>query len=660
MTYTESDKRPHSKSAWYRPILTFTAAALAYFGMPGTPVRAQEPPQSRSLDYRISAQEAASPQQPAQEKKAEDAPKQVPVQDTDLGQKAYDAFVAGKKAEKNDDKINAFLESLKTYKLADKAAKASDPVSTKYADHIATLTDYVAVTRYNALSKDLDSVQSLELAMIIANYDAGKPYVTPQPKPEPAQPKQDPKVEPPKPDPKVDPPKQDPQNPPQQEPKQDTVPAEPKPSGPQDSSLLSVEGGIGPDLRHAAGYLRLSGIEGMALFDRNSFTAPNGDDIGRKTIGIYAAADFDRLVGLPLKLNAGYEFSEDTLGAFASDHQQNAQFIIDTFTTTRQDTKRNRESFGGELGLGDYRLLLQLYRLTEDIDVDVTTDLNLTNLVDPAGSFRDVIRSRQKFLNTTTGGQAGVGVALDPEVDGGLLFTLENIDMPDFDRTITDYRFHAFLKYLSENKRFGAYAIGGFGLLDDTGEKLTKGEYGAALGMELSDKVTLAGRFSKLEGGFGYATLLLGKSGHAVPHLLDNETRHVMSELSLDKRMGRVALNQYLRFNDADLMRWLADKQEWMLLATGGIGQFDDPFTQKNRTVYNWDVTLLGPLFKSVPVGVRAYKIEDDLSRRQGYEFMIFPAKKDWKASIVFEEEDLPGQGKKDKRLLGVFDIWSK
>ncbi len=657
-------------------MLDAAAAALLYFGVSAT-AYAQDAPKP-SLDSRVTAQEAASPQdaKPAQEPKAE-APKQEVLQESDLEQKARAAYDKGKTEKKGDGQINTYLESLKNYKLADKAAKATDPGSKTYDDHITIITDYVAVAKYNKIVKDLDDVQKLELKGIILNYDLGKPYVTPQqpepkpdvkpePKPEPTpEPKPDVKPEP-KPDVKPEPtpePKPDvkpDQTPPQPEPKpkpQDTVPAEPKPQGPYENNLLSLKGAAGPDARRVSAYGRLEGIEALAEFDRNAFKTI-ADRVNDKRFGGYANADFDRLAGLPLRVDASFSHEDATDRSSSSSFTDNANFRVDTTTNVTQTTGRTRFSLGGDLLIDDYELSAHLYQLQEKIDVDAETLLSVLNKFDPAGSYNDVIRNSQSFTNTTRGGQAGFASKFSSEVKGGILLTLEETEMPEFQRTVDLYRADLWLSYLSDNQKKALKVILGQGLQNDAGEKLTRGDYGIVGTADLGKLVLASARFSYHNDPRGAFTLLLGKHDGAVPYVSEFDIGTVQSELDLDKRMDRNLLQSYIELRHNDLTRWLAEKQEWEILATVGAARAND--AGQKRTVYNWDITLLAPLFKDVTVGARVYRAEDAVSKREGIELMAFPFKKDWRFAIIGEQEDLPGQGKKDRRGLLAWDLWSK
>lgn len=667
----KAEQSPSSGSSLYRALLTAAAAAGIAFGFGGSSAPAQTnqtPKQAYSaratykptLTTLVSQQDVlpATPQDPPQEPKAE--PKQEPKpepyaktpQELDLEHKAYVAYKSGRDA-KPEDQLKLFVES---YKLYEQAEAIAPPVT--YADELKTLKDWASAAYFKddkLIVKNLAPEQAKELDAYIANY--GKPAPKPEPKPEP-------KIEP-KPEPKQDPPKQDvppqPKPEPQPEPQQpDKVPAEPK-KGPYDSNLLSAKAGLGPYHRAGGAYLKLSGIEALADFERNTFTTENDDEIRRQHIGLYAEADFDKMFGIPLRGHVTGEQFEEILGSLSSDVQDDPFFNIATRTTSKTTTTRTYLDLGGELRLGDYGLMAELFQLEEDIDVDVETLLTVINKLDPAGNYTDTIRNNQNFKNTTQGFQFGPkAYLLDDRINAGLLFTYESTDMPDFDRHLRRIRWHPFMSFMSENRNWGFYAIAGESLLTDNGERLTDPEYGAVIGAELSDRVAVAGRFSRREQNpRGMMTLLYCKDNKALEYLLENERIKVHAELNLIKNISPSLIDDYIRIRDDQLLRWIADKDGFKFRLEGGAARVMRDGKEEILPMYGGDI-LTPVLWDTVALGAGFYRFEGEESKTTGVRFHIFPKNKDWKITLMGEQEEIDGLGIRDRRGLLVWDIWSK
>lgn len=439
---------------------------------------------------------------------------------------------------------------------------------------------------------------------------------------------------------------------------QDNVPAKPK--GPFDSDLLSGQVGVGPDHRAGSAYMHLWGIEALADFERDKFKISGGDELERTHIGLYAEADFNRMFDIPLRGHIAGEQMEEIMKSFSSDVTQNAVFRIETGTTSKTTTTRTYLDIGGELRLGDYGLPLELFQLEEVIDVDVLTHVKQIMFADPAGNAEYDIRNRQKFTNTTQGFQGGVkAYLLDDRVMAGLLLTYEDTDMPDFNRHIRRLRWHPLLGFLSENRTWGFSGIAGESLLSDGGERLTDPEYGAVAGAELSDRVTLAGRFSRREHPRGVMTLLYCKDNKALEYLLENERLKVNAELNLVKNISPNLIDEYLRIRDDHILRWIADKEGFKFRLEGGAARIMRNGKEEVVPVYGADF-LTPVLWDTVTLGAGFYRFEGGDSKTTGVRVHVFPKNKDWKITFIGEQEEIGGLGVRDRRGLIAWDIWNK
>jgi hypothetical protein len=677
----KAEQSPSSGSSLYRALLTAAAAAGIAFGFGGSSAPAQTPntpkqPYSTRAAHKptlatlVSQQDAPLPPQdaqapgqgpkaePPQEPQKQEPPKQEPYaktqQELDLEHKAYAAYKSGRDA-KPEGQLKHFVESLRLYQQAEAIA----PPAT-YADELATVKDWVSIAYFKndgARVKNLTPEQTKELDNYIANY--GKEAPKPEPKPD-VQPKQD-----------VPPQPADPQP----APTQDKVPAEPKKSSPERSTWcyqcqeiegtgpsadnrLSFWGEAGPDARGLGSYLRLGPLEALAVFERNA-ESNDPADIENKRYGIYTGANLQDFLGLHLKAYASASVTEDLLKSSSSDVTEDANFRITTRTDTEQLTTRTHMALGGDIGIGDLEIRALLYKLDEEIDVDVLTLLEVINKNDPAGNYNDAIPTSQRFLNETLGFQFGLGTRFDKENSAGILFTGEMTDMPDFGRDVDLWRAHLWYHHLSEDRKRGFHLIAGQGLLNDNGERFTRGEYGAAVAAELSDIVRASARFSRIEHPEGMLTLYLGRLPDSVPYILKQEIREVEAALNLDKRMDKALLRDYNNVHHANFIHWLAQNGNFALIPGAGAARIEEAGRQ--RTVYNWDATAILPLFNHVTFAARGYEREDEFAKTQGVQIMVIPRsnnkdEKNYIFSVAGEKVETPA-GEKETRILGIFDI---
>lgn len=624
---------------------TVAAAAISLFGGSGYAQDAQQP--------------AAQEQKPV--------PRQKLTKEMEFEHSAFQAYVEGRRMYDLDQRASSVTHFLKSRKFYN-AAEAVEPKDELFAEQRASIDEWIAVAKYNKAVKDLSSEQRSELARVIGDYEQG--VVAPQP----AQPQT---------------------LPPQ--PAQGSVPADlatplqgqaaskshvqkgsiwcPQcaeigtlQDGPLGADMLSIRGAVGPELREIDAYGRFGGFEAYAGFSRNAFKTENDSDFSTKRFGGYVALDGDTLIGLPLYLDASVSKTEDLLQSSSDSVTDDANFTVTEHTDTDTLTERTRFSAGAKMRLEPYQIEARVYQLEENIGVNAVTNLSVVNKNDLLGNYSDVIVNSQSFKNTTLGGQFGVASFISEEASGGLQLTLEHQDLPDVDRSINYHRGNVWLHYLAKDRKKGLHVIVGQGLIDDSGEKLTRGEYGITGTAELSDLVLASARFTHHEHPQGSLAFLIGKNSYsdakqnkivrAVPYVADNQIARVKIELNLDKRMDLQMLREYMEIQDADLLRWLAQMQEWQFMPRFGVGEVEE--LGKERIVYNWDVTLLAPVFKDVTLGVRGYGEEDIMGKRHGVEVMAFPVGKNWRIAIRGEEETLPGQGEKDKRGLVIFDVWNK
>lgn len=690
LDYSDKAKSRHAQSAFYvaaRPLLTFTAAVLAYFaagtGYAQDLPKAQEPPKAAASAPKQTEQELA-----AKANKLFDEYKNWTKQFPEAEQ-AQQRFSQGRWAK--------LLEAHDAYKAAEDA-QPGDQYASQLQDIVGAEGGPIMLNRITFLAKSqpdlaskvyaegekrgysagLTSPEKARLDAVLRENKLG-PYAAQQPaQPQPVQPAQP--VQPPL-QPTI--PAQPQQPVPQQTPPavqapavaQQETPAERRSMnipawcyqctrmqdlGPFANDVLAVRGEVGPYARELGVYGRFGGLEALGTFSKNTFETARGDDFGTERMGGYIGLDWYDLLGVPLKLDFSFNNREETLESVTSSVTEDANFRISETTTTSQVTRMPRFSAGAELVIGETQVLARGYSLDEDIDVDVETALSVINKNDPSGNYDDSIRSSQRFANSTQGFQAGVGTFLSKEYSAGMLYTGEFTDMPDFGRDIRLHRGHVWFHHLSEDRKYGFHAIVGQGLLNDDGERLTRGEYGLSGAAQLDDLLIASGRFSRVEHPLGNLTFYLGKQKNAVPFISENEIRHLQQELNLDKRMDRVLLRDYLDMHNADLMRWLAQQRNWMLIAGGGIGRVGDG--NDERTVYNWNLALLAPLFEGATVGVRGFGIEDEFSKRTGIEALLLPGytvdgkwiPRSWNIFISGEQEEFEGFGVKDRRgVLG-------
>jgi hypothetical protein len=554
------------------------------------------------------------------------------LEEVRLETSATEAYTNGLKAEQSDKDaaLRHFLESRKLYKQAE----AADPASEKYSGEISNATNRIVSARYNGKQlQELNVAELNDLAVLLEKYEKEGAVLPPmQPVPEPK---------------------------PQDSPK-DTIPAEPK-SGPFNNDLLSLKAGLGPYHRAAGAYLNIDsvGIEALLDFKRDKFDLSDTDDLERKHIGLYTEADFNKMFGVPLRAHIAGEQFEEILNSFSSDVTEDASFRITTSTRSRTTTTRDFLDIGGELRLGDYGILAELFQLEEDIGVDVTTLLDVVNKLDPAGSFTDTILSSQSFRNTTRGFQAGPkAYFLDDRVSAGILFTYEDTDMPDFNRSTRRLRWHPFLGFLSEKKDWGFYAIGGESLLKDGGERLTAAEYAAVIGARLSNRVVMAGRVSSRERDRtrGMLTLIYCKDNESLEHLLENERIKLHDDLNLIKNISPNLIAEYLTARDDQILRWIAGKEGWKFRIEGGAARVVRD-NGEVEVVPMYGADLLTPVFwNAVTLGAGFKRFEGDESETTQVNLYVLPKDKDWQIKLVGEQEEIEGLGVRDRRAFVAFD----
>jgi hypothetical protein len=374
---------------------------------------------------------------------------------------------------------------------------------------------------------------------------------------------------------------------------------------------------------------------------------------------LYAEADFNKMLGIPLRAHVSGEQFEEILNSFSSGVTEDASFRITTNTRSRTTTTRDFLDIGGELRLGDYGILAELFQLEEDIGVDVTTLLDVVNKLDPAGSFTDTILSSQGFRNTTQGFQAGPkAYFLDDRVSAGILFTYEDTERPDFNRSTRRLRWHPFLGFLSEKKDWGFYAIGGESLLKDGGERLTEAEYAAVIGARLSNRVVMAGRVSSRERDHtrGMLTLIYCKDNESLEYLLENERIKLHDDLNLIKNISPNLIAEYLAARDDQILRWIAGKEGWKFRLEGGAARVVRD-NGEVEVVPMYGADLLTPvLWDAVTLGAGFKRFEGDESETTLVNLYVLPKDKDWQIKLVGEQEEIEGLGVRDRRAFVAFD----
>jgi hypothetical protein len=551
----------------------------------------------------------------------------VSLQEVKLETAATEAYTNGLKAEQSDKDaaLKHFLESHKLYAQAE----AADPSSEKYSQELSNMRGRIVSLRYKGKKLEELSAEELnDLAALLDKYDKDG-TVLPSPQPKPDTPK-------------------------------DVVPAEPK-SGPFSNDLLSLKAGLGPYHRDAGAYLNLDsiGLEALADFKRDKFDLSDTGDLERKHIGLYAEADFNKMLGIPLRAHVSGEQFEEILQSFSSDVTEDAFFRIATSTRSRTTTTRDYLDIGGELRLGDYGILAELFQLQEDIGVDVATLLDVVNKLDPAGSFTDAILSNRSFRNTTRGFQAGPkAYFLDDRVSSGILFTYEDVDMPDLNRSTRRLRWHPFLGFLSEKKDWGFYAMGGESLLKDGGERLTEAEYAAVIGARLSNRLVMAGRVSSRERDRtrGMLTIIYCKDNESLEHLLENERIKLHDDLNLIKNISPNLIAEYITARDDQILRWIAGKDGWKFRVEGGAARVVRD-NGEVEVVPMYGADLLTPvLWDAVTLGLGFKRFEGDESETTQVNFYVLPKGKDWQIKLVGEQEEIEGLGVRDRRAFVAFD----
>lgn len=402
------------------------------------------------------------------------------------------------------------------------------------------------------------------------------------------------------------------------------------------------------------------GAHVLAHHNRNKFREEETRDrIVEEGRGIYTKLDLERILGAPLDLSASFDERSLTRDSSSFEETDNPNFNIKTFTDTTTEEAERYLALSALLKTQDFRLGLTLFSDNLATTVDVLTRLKVINKLDPAGSYTDFIPSSTRLKTETVGGQLLFEYVLSDRVRLGTLFTTDLTDMKDQDRSIDRYRLHAFCRWLSQDKRYGISGMLGQGLLDDQGEEndeFTKGEYNFVAGAELSPWLTVASKFSYLEHPKGSLLFLLGKSDHALQAILENAWQENLSDLDLLKGMSQEQQRIYLLGRHADLVRALAQQNQWLFLGDAGAARVSR--LDGDETVANLRGTLFMPITDDFTLTVAPYVLNTDLSERKGLEIGAYPKGSRWTFGFDVSQEETEGRFDKDEEFRGLF--WAR
>ena len=498
-----------------------------------------------------------------------------------------------------------FLHAHFMYGQAEKA----DPNTARYGSLLTAAKENVSFAKYG--NRDIDSLteeQQAELEKMILDYKPSQE--TP---PEPAKPVQPP-AKPFQPTPQ-----------PTQQPKKPAPLLLP----PYDDRILATLGiGSEQSNQDRAGSLdaRLWGLRAIVTGSRNRSKDSNGDKSVDKNFGGYALLDFERIVGLPLTLNAAMDESEFTHGMtnVVIDSQPT---YIDT-TTTETDTTETRKFLAGALGLrlGSTGFKVRGFKRDITSKADVRAVYDHVDLVDPNGSLTNVFNSNLEFVTEQLGGQVDVNHQVSGDLDITAIYSMRLTDMKDFDRQISEHGLHVGGAWRSSNRRFGVNAMIGQRLLDDDGEKsdgFTEPEYNIVAVTEPVDWLALGVQFHRRDHTPNGSFLFRVGGESSLDYIIDKAAMQNMSDLGLMSDMSDAQQKVLIDSFRADVYRALAAQNSWQVLGDIGasrVHRLDGP-----DTVMNGRVAAFIPLTEDF-TGVGAVYLENgNLERRAGVELWGFP-----------------------------------
>ncbi len=616
--------------------------------------------------------ESVNPEPPKQDPPKPEPPKQDPQKlEQDLVTKAkavYDAATSKWDTQKGsftDERLAQFLDAYASFRKAEDA----DPSSNKYGTYLdQDIPDWIAFIALKRMAAEGNPAKVNEWYARFSKYD-GKDFFAQlkdashtteldavlnkhQIKHDPYVKKQDPQ---PTPEPTITPqPVIQTQDPPQPQPTKSEDPF----AVDRIRAALDIGSFKSSQDRSAGLDARVAGFEVIAQAERNKFNEAVSDDkIVEKGFGAAAAIDLNRLLGVPLKFGASFDEREHTRDGFDSSETDDALFNIKTFTDVLEtETTRYLAAFArGDIG--KMRLGGTLFDEKTDIDVDVSTRVELINKTDPAGNYTQIIPTNESFALNKRGFQFDLEYLESEQFRLGGLFTMEQFDLSDFGgRDISNYSLHVFGRHQSKDGKFGLGVMVGEALQDDEGterDRFGPAEWNVVTGYELSDLFTVGGRFSYLTDPHAALFFALGKGDKKLHALLNHAWYENMVELDLDKSKSKRQQDVFLAGRDEDLKRAYAQQNQWMLLLQPGVKRVQED--DKDKWVFEGGATVFVPITDEWTLSFNPYRLQDDLMKRTGLIIGAHPKNSRWDFGIEVAKEETDGRSQEDEEFRGLF-----
>ncbi|MEM4246828.1 MAG: hypothetical protein QXR48_03125 [Candidatus Woesearchaeota archaeon] len=375
------------------------------------------------------------------------------------------------------------------------------------------------------------------------------------------------------------------------------------------------------------------------------------DDKVRETgVGGYAKIDLDeagldKLTGIHLQAGVGTYIAKGKRGSEESGITEDSNFRITTKTETEQTDTNTLVSGLVKAKVSDTIIGLVAYKGTNETKVDVTTDLEVINKLDPAGSYTRLWTDNYVYNLKTVGGLASLEQVLSEKLSVGAFFGVDLKELTEMDRKIDQYTLDIFVKVLSEGKNRGLSLLVGQGLLDDNGEendRFTKPRYSLVAGAELADWITIGGQFNRREDPDGSIMLLLG-ANNALPYLLNYKWQEHLSRLELMKEMHPELQKVYLEGLYNDLLWGIAQQNAFAVIVDAGARRVQT-LDEKDKTVFNGRGTLFVPVTKDFTGTVTPFIEWENMSKRYGLNLGGHVVGRAWRFFVEASREKTDGR----------------
>jgi hypothetical protein len=603
---------------------------------------------------------------------------------------AWEDYV--KKAKDGDDKLYSIsaLEDLISAHVFFQRAEDADKNSEQYTEDIkrvngagnaiaakvlSKIDDKDTFLKYNEIAhnhgflKNIQGPHKEPYALAKAKFSVPEAKPAEQPKPEPPkqpeQPKpadttQPPQPEQPKPADTTQPPQ--PEQPKPADTTQPPQPAQPKePKSVFEQNRISLAFGVGSmkssQDRDASLDLRGYGLSVLGQGMAAKFREERSEEKIRETgVGAFAKADLDELAGLDsltgvhLQVGAGAYQLTTKRESEQYDFRDDPNFTITTRSDISQKETDNTVSGLVKATVSDTTVGLAGYKNTRDINVDVTTRVEVINKFDPAGNYTDLFNNNVVITVDSIGGVASLEQRLSKELAVGSYFGIDLIEIPEVERDVEQYTLDLFMKVISEDKKLGLNLLVGQGLLDDDGEendKFTKPRYAIVGGAELADWITVGGQFNRREDPDGSIMILLG-ANKALPYLINNKWQEHMYRLELLKEMHPELQKVYLDGLYSDFLWGIAQQNTWALLTDVGARRVHD-LDQDEKTVFNGRGTLFIPVTKEFTGTVTPFIEWENLYKRYGLNLGGNVVGGQWRFFVEASREEYDGRKEEDE-----------